>query len=821
MIHCFSAKQRGEFLEWISPLDFHATQTTTFGRHTIGTGTWLLQDSQFLEWLQGNMKLLWCRGDPGVGKTILASVIIDHLQRLVMTPEDVVIYIYCEYNRKAEQTSMQLLGSILKQLVERRPVISQHLLSLYRTHSSCKTIPTFPELMDALRTELQSYTRACLIVDALDECSDEARNLFLSKESPAGLRSFADQLLMTSRNMPSIAHALKLQSESTIHIQAHVEDLQTYIQGCLVGVKRLNRLVKENRSLQDNIIKVVISKAAGMFLQAKLHLDSLAKQTNVNALRKALEGLPEDIWRSYDNAMLRIDAQGETDSKLAYHIFYWLSCSKKPLTVLELQHAVAVSLDPEMTDMDPEAIVDIETLTDVCAGLIITDESFTRSQLTVRLVHYTMQEYLQINQQKLFPDIQSVMATTCLTYMSFNVFNTWNHSRLDRLSSSTQYPLYKYAALFWGKHACHNQEEIFPHVQRFLQKPANVACASQVFIEGQFHLFRHHHLQLSSHALYLPTVFSLVKVLGKLVPDHSLRPADVTLLHLATLLEHAETVMVLLTKLDPSTQDKNHRTALSYSAEWGWLKIVRLLLRLQVIQPDLPDKNGCTPFIHACHHGHVEIVQLFLDRHDVNHNLRDYNGWTALFHAVDQKHVDVAQILLQHGDIQPDISDNTGKTPLIWAAQKSPPSKKYSELMRLLLEREDVNPDSQDEHFRTALSYNAGGMCYGMWDRWIFHDQATDLLEKGATADLQDKYLRTPLSYAIEGHQSRIIKLLLENNAVDCYSPNLYLHTPISYDPSIINWSPRVDRLLTEFSELKVNLTHVISVLNSDNIYMH
>ncbi|KAJ7600099.1 hypothetical protein C8J56DRAFT_769088, partial [Mycena floridula] len=179
----------------------------------------LLQDSRFLDWLQGNMRFLWCRGDPGVGKTILAHYSIDHLQHLVATPEDVIIYIYCEYNRKGEQTSMQLLGSILKQLVERRSAISQHLLSL-----------------------------------------------FLSKEAAAGLRSFTDnlQLLMTSCNMPSITHALKVQGESMIHIEAHVEDLQTYIRGCLVGVKRLNQLVKDNRSLQDNIIKVVISKAAGM-----------------------------------------------------------------------------------------------------------------------------------------------------------------------------------------------------------------------------------------------------------------------------------------------------------------------------------------------------------------------------------------------------------------------------------------------------------------------------------------------------------------------------------------------------------------------------
>ncbi|KAJ7600115.1 ankyrin repeat-containing domain protein [Mycena floridula] len=674
-------------------------------------------------------------------------------------------------------------------------------------------------------------------------------------------------------------------------------------------------------------------------------------------------------WISPLDAMLRIDAQGETDSKLAYYIFYWLSCSKRPLTVLELQHAVAVSLDPEMTDMEPEAIVDIETLTDVCAGLIISDESFTWSQAIVRLVHYTMQEYLQSNQQRVFPGIHSSMTITCLTYLSFNAFSTkeWEDSSFHKLY--TEYPLYEYASLFWGKHAHDNQEEILPHVQRFLQKPANVACASKIF--GIQDLFIYElHSQSSSHTLYLPTVFSLVQVLEKLLPDHTLGPADGTLLQLASFLGHVETLMVLLTKLDantpdenlrtplsycaersqfkmvqlflnlesiqpdlpdedghtpfihacynghvqivqlfldrhdvnhnlpdkdgctpfihachyghveivqlllvrpdinhksadcagrnalshavdqnhldvsrlllqhsdiqtdipdntgktplilaaqqsttsyelmklllhqegvdPESQDEHLRTALSYSAEHGHLEVVQVLLELQVIHPDLPDKNGRTPFIHACHHGHVDIVQPFLDRHDVNHNLRDCNGWTVLFHAVDQEHLDVAQLLLKHDDIQPDIPDHTGKTPLIWAAQQSPPSSTCLGLIEALLEHKDVNPDSQDEHLRTALSYNAGGMCDDSFDEYIRYDQAEYLLKKGATADLQDKYLRTPLSYAIESHQLKIVKLLLDNPAVDRYSLNLYLHTPI--------WSPGAGRLLKEYSEWKNHL---------------
>ncbi|KAJ7600128.1 hypothetical protein C8J56DRAFT_1019466 [Mycena floridula] len=814
------AKQRREVLQWISPLDFHSIQAATLSKRTEGTGTWLLQNPQFLEWMEGKTKLLWCSGGPGVGKTILASTIIDHLASLA-TPGNIVIYIYCQYDKTDEQTLNKLLGSILKQLMEHHLIIPDHLLTLYSNHSPRKTLATLAELMGTLRTELKSHSCVYLIVDALDECVDTVQQLFLSTQSE--LRSLNNlQLLMTSRQMQSITEALR--DESTIYIEAHDEDLQTYIQARIAAQTRLKRLMKADRSMEDEIIEQVIKKAAGMFLQAHLHLDSLARQVNKKGLREALNRLPEDISSSYDNAMLRIDSQEEKERKLAYQVFYWLTCSQRPLTVLELQHAVVVSTDPEMTDMDLDAIVDIETLIDVCAGLVIIDDSLARSQLlwdtlwdedeipTVRLVHYTMQEYFQLNQQTLFPDIQSLMAITCLTYMSFNAFSTKEWKVVSRRLFA-QYPLYEYAVLFWGKHACDNQEQIFPHVQRFLQKPENVGYASKVF-EKHLYLGEDLHSQLFSHILNLFIVMSSTQVIKSLLPNDGLGPADATLLHSFSLLGDAETMMALLTKVDINTQDNHSRTALSYSAEYGQLEIVQILLESEVTLPDLPDHNGCTPFIHACHAGHVGIVQLFLDRHDVNHNLRDYNGWTALFHAVGQEHVDVAQILLQHSNIQPDIPDNTGKTPLIWIAQQSPPSMGYLELMVLIL---DVNPDSQDEHLCTALSYISGGMCHGRFDDWIRYKQALALLKKGATADLQDKYLRTPLSYAIESHQSRIIKLLLETNAVDHYSPNLYLHTPISYNQSINNWSPSVERLLEEFSELKVKLNFVILILDFDD----
>ncbi|KAJ7572901.1 hypothetical protein C8J56DRAFT_805942, partial [Mycena floridula] len=354
-------------LDWISTLDFHATQRETLAKHAAATGEWFIQDSLFLDWLSGELRFLWCPGDPGVGKTILSSVIINHLERSVMTPDIAVVYIYCDYNHAGQHTSTQLLGSIVKQLVERRPFIPLNLLSLLKSCSAQKTPPSSPELMNILHAEVHSYSHVYLVVDALDECSEEARDLFTSRTPWQGLRALSEtvHLLITSRDIPWIAQAFR--DEPRIQIQAHMDDLRTYIKG---RTKRLKALAKDDQSLEAEIIEQVTAKAGGMFLLARLHMDSLAGKLSRKALHDALSSLPKEITDSYDEAMVRIKSQGEEEAKLACQVFYWLTYAKRPLTMLELQHAVAVSSYPDMTNMDSSAIVEVEILIGVCAGLL-------------------------------------------------------------------------------------------------------------------------------------------------------------------------------------------------------------------------------------------------------------------------------------------------------------------------------------------------------------------------------------------------------------------------------------------------------------------
>ena len=103
----------------------------------------------------------------------------------------------------------------------------------------------------------------------------------------------------------------------------------------------------------------------------------------------------------------------------------WICYSERPLQVDELCQALAVEIGE--TDFDLENIPSIGTLLDYCQGLITVDAEAS----TVRLIHYTVQEYL-CSRPGLFSKPHSILAETCLTYLnSPQVKNLIPHSPLD------------------------------------------------------------------------------------------------------------------------------------------------------------------------------------------------------------------------------------------------------------------------------------------------------------------------------------------------------------------------------------------------------
>ncbi|KAL2849602.1 hypothetical protein BJY01DRAFT_210591 [Aspergillus pseudoustus] len=114
---------------------------------------------------------------------------------------------------------------------------------------------------------------------------------------------------------------------------------------------------------------------------------------------------------------------------MAKQVLSWTTCTG-PLTTRELQHALAVELG--LPYLENANISDVEDIVSVRAGLVIVD---AQSNI-IRLVHFTTQEYFERTWTAWFPDAGQNIAATCITYLSFDCFQSYSIGLL------VDYPLY-------------------------------------------------------------------------------------------------------------------------------------------------------------------------------------------------------------------------------------------------------------------------------------------------------------------------------------------------------------------------------------------
>ncbi|KAF7358210.1 Ankyrin repeat-containing domain protein [Mycena venus] len=304
-----------------------------------GTGEWLLQDSLFQKWRAGEIRAVWCRGIPGAGKTVLASIVVDDLQRNGSNENTSVAVLYLDYKATTETHSVtNLLAAIWRQLVHGKPLTSA-VLQLYNAHKESRTRPSREEIHSLLRSMVDHSWGVFVVIDALDEYPEDDRDALLQHlwELPPAVR-----LMLTSR--PHINFNYIIPKIETFDVRATEEDIRQYLDG---QIKK--------------------------FLLAKLWLDPLMTKHNVRDVQDALENLSSGLDGAYDGIVNRINQQSEGDRQLAWRTLSWVFNAKTPLRPSELQEALSV--EPEATMLDPGRRTDMDIISSVCAGLVVVDEA--------------------------------------------------------------------------------------------------------------------------------------------------------------------------------------------------------------------------------------------------------------------------------------------------------------------------------------------------------------------------------------------------------------------------------------------------------------
>src|SRR5204863_4048651 len=126
----------------------------------------------------------FCPGMPGAGKTILTAIVIEHLWTKFQNDASIgIAYLYCNFRKQDEQKPIDLLLSLLKQLVQEQSSMTESVKSLHKHHNRKRTRPSLDEIVKVLLSVITNYSRTFLIIDALDECqvSNEGHRKFLSE----------------------------------------------------------------------------------------------------------------------------------------------------------------------------------------------------------------------------------------------------------------------------------------------------------------------------------------------------------------------------------------------------------------------------------------------------------------------------------------------------------------------------------------------------------------------------------------------------------------------------------------------------------------
>ncbi|KAI9765366.1 MAG: hypothetical protein M1840_007446 [Geoglossum simile] len=760
-----------EILNWLTPIDYGPQQSDFIKRRQKGTGTWLLHTTEFNTWLNQRNKALYCSGIPGAGKTILTSIVIDHLCSKYRTDFSVgIAYLYCNFRQQHQQKPEDLLSSLLKQLVQKQASMPESVEKLYKRHNRERTRPSPNEILEALESVAPQYSRVFIIVDALDECSvsDSERQKFLSAifnlQAKTGANIFA-----TSRINDNIAKLFGVALSLQIH--AKDEDIESYLDG------RMPLLQSDilDDALRGMIRREVIRAVDGMFLLAQLHMNTLMDQPTKGDIKQALQHLAKGIDgldETYKQAMERIEGTGSRVQELAKYILAWIIHAKRPLSTAELQHALAAR--PRTKNLDIDYLPSVRVLLSVCAGLVTIDK---RSGI-VRLVHYTTQEYFERTWTSWFPNAQMDITNACVTYLSFDVFETGfcqsDEEFEARLRTNV---LYDYAARNWGHHAYTAsieegsiEEDL---VLNLLKSRAKVSATSQAMMASRSYSGYSQRVPRQMTGIHVAAYFGLVgMIIGLLKNGYNPDLQDSysqTPLSWVAMGGNEAVVKLLLAKdgVDINSRDSRGRTPLSLAAMGGREAVVKLLLAKDGVDINSKDSFSRTPLSLAAEGGHEAVVKLLLAKDGVDINSK--NSWgsrTPLSWAAMGGHRAVVKLLLAKDGVDINSKDSRGQTPLSLAAMGG-----REVVVKLLLAKDGVDINSKDSRGRTPLSLAAMGG----------REVVVKLLlaKDGVDINSKDSFIRTPLSLAAMGGHEAVVKLLLAKDGVDINSKDSFSRTPL------------------------------------------
>ena len=354
---------------------------------------WILDNDDFLRWRKDSQsRLLWIKGDPGKGKTMLLCGIIDEMKKERSSTE-LLSYFFCQATDSRINTATAVLRGLIYSLVDEHPSLIYHVRKRYdkagkSLFEDANTWVTLSEIFMDI-TQDPKLENTYLIVDALDECVFELPrflDLIITSSSSSRLK-----WIVSSRNWPDIEEGLREQDEkATLSLELNAKSVSEAVNSYIKHkVDFLAQKKTYNDEMKATVQAYLQSNADGTFLWVALACQNLASIPKWETLI-ALETYPPGLEPLYQR-MLQLICDFQ-DSKLLKRILGLTTLVYRPITLGEVTSLM------HLPDGFAENPIWLEELVKKCGSFLTVREG------TVYFVHQSAQDFVLNNaSDEIFP----------------------------------------------------------------------------------------------------------------------------------------------------------------------------------------------------------------------------------------------------------------------------------------------------------------------------------------------------------------------------------------------------------------------------------
>lgn len=343
-------------------------------------------NKDFKQWRDGSQdRLLWIRGDPGKGKTMLLCGIINELERQPASGN--TSYFFCQATDSRINTAAAVLRGLIYLLVEQQPLLISHIRKKYDKagKSLFEDANAWVALSQIFKDDILRDPRlrkTHLIIDALDECLMEGLPDLLSLIIQISEENPDIKWIISSRNELSIEEKLGNSTESiSLCLELNDDSISAAVRGYIRHkTDQLAKQKKYDENLKIHVERYLTDHADGTFLWVSLACQELALPgVRKRHMRNKLQTFPSGLVPLYGRMMQQI--RSSEDMNLCIQILAVLLLTFRPITLTELRPL----LEAAEFDDDPETLKEIIQL---CGSFLYLRDG------TIFFIHQSAKDFL-------------------------------------------------------------------------------------------------------------------------------------------------------------------------------------------------------------------------------------------------------------------------------------------------------------------------------------------------------------------------------------------------------------------------------------------